>query len=257
MPTSTRIVGWDSSPTNVPGADDMTKEFYSRTSMGADFERNPVLGVQGAQLRLLESSHPGQLLRVLDLGCGAGTPSKVLMGDETRFSVIGADLSRNALDAYVGATARAGVQLDAQRLPFADGSFDVVVSDDVVEHLVDTDAYACEIRRVLSDGGWLFLSTPNLAAWFNRVALLAGMQPAFTEVSFEKIFGRKGEDIVGHLRIFTSRSIREFLEYHGFECVDVRGARFDALPDWLRQVDGAFARIPSIAGNTVIAARRR
>jgi 2-polyprenyl-3-methyl-5-hydroxy-6-metoxy-1,4-benzoquinol methylase len=235
----------------------MTREFYAATSMGADFERNPVLGVQGAQLQLLDESHPRQTLRVLDLGCGAGTPSKVLMRDTDRYAVVGADLSRAALDAYIAATGRAGVQLDAQRLPFADGSFDVVVSDDVVEHLVDTDAYAKEIHRVLAPGGWLFLSTPNLAAWFNRGALLAGIQPAFTEVSFEKVFGRHGSDIVGHLRIFTHRSIREFLEHHRFDCVDVKGARFDALPGWLRTIDGVFARVPSLAGNTVIAARRR
>jgi 2-polyprenyl-3-methyl-5-hydroxy-6-metoxy-1,4-benzoquinol methylase len=236
----------------------VTKEFYASTSMGADFDRNPVLGVQGAQLQLLDSSHPsGAQIRVLDLGCGAGTPSKVLMQDTNRYSVVGADLSESALSAYVEATGRSGVQLDAQRLPFADGSFDVVVSDDVVEHLVDTDSYAHEIRRVLVPGGWLFLSTPNLAAWFNRLALLAGMQPAFTEVSFEKVFGRHGSDIVGHLRIFTSKSIQQFLEHHGFDCVDVRGARFDALPRSLAKVDAAFARMPSLAGNTVIAARRR
>lgn len=235
----------------------MTKEFYASTSMGAEFHRNPVLGVQGAQLKLLETSHPTGTIRVLDLGCGAGTPSKVLMRDAGRYAVVGGDLSPSALDAYVQATGRSGVRLDAQRLPFADGSFDVVVSDDVVEHLVDTDAYAREIHRVLAVGGWLFLSTPNLAAWFNRLALLAGMQPAFTEVSFEKVFGRHGSDIVGHLRIFTSRSITQFLAYHGFECVDVRGARFDALPRSLQKVDAAFARLPSLAGNTVIAARRR
>lgn len=235
----------------------MTKEFYKSTSMGADFERNPVLGVQRTQLQLLASSHPHGTLRVLDLGCGAGTPSRILMSDTERYSVVGADLSRAALDAYVAGTGRAVVQLDAQHLPFADDSFDVVISDDVVEHLVDTDSYAREIRRVLSARGWLFLSTPNLAAWFNRAALAAGMQPAFTEVSFERVFGRRGDDIVGHLRIFTSRSIRQFLDHHGFDCVDVRGARFDALPSWLRAVDGAFARVPSLAGNTVIAARRR
>ena len=226
----------------------MTREFYSKTSMGAGFEHNPVLEVQGRQLQLLSPSASSRPLRVLDLGCGAGTPTRLLMRDPSRFEVFGADLSRQALTEYASTTDRPVAQLDAQRLAFQDESFDVVVSDDVVEHLVDTDSYAKEIRRVLVPGGWLFLSTPNLAAWFNRIGLLAGLQPAFTEVSFEKVFGRPGDDIVGHLRIFTHKSIRQFLSHHGFECVDVKGARFDAVPSWLRIVDAAFARHSVVGG---------
>jgi len=233
----------------------MTGQFYATTAMGADFVKNPILGVQARQLKLIDRSGP-TTLRVLDLGCGAGTPTKLLMSDENEYQVIGADLSAQALDAYVRDTQRGAVQLDAQRLPFAASSFDIVVSDDVIEHLVDTDAYAREISRVLVPRGWLFLSTPNLAAWFNRIGLLFGMQPAFTEVSFEKIFGRPGDDIVGHLRLFTSKSTRQFLTHHGFEVVDVRGARFEAMPRIVRPIDRAMARFPSLDGNTVIAARK-
>lgn len=233
----------------------MTKTFYSKTSMGTDFTRNPILGVQGPQLSLIDPPQ-NQRLRVLDLGCGAGTPSKSLMDDVSKYHVVGADLSEQALERYVNDTKRCGVKLDAQHLPFGDNSFDVIVSDDVIEHLVDTDSYAREIFRVLSPRGWLLLSTPNLAAWFNRIALVFGIQPAFSEVSFEKIFGRPGNDIVGHLRLFTSRSTCEFLNYHGFEIIDLRGARFDAIPARARFIDSFFARFPSLAGNTVVAARK-
>lgn len=233
----------------------MTRAFYAETAMGDGFDRNPVLAVQSRQFQSLLPQDTEKPLRVLDLGCGAGTPSRHVMADPTRYQVVGADLSRAALDAYTLSTQRPAVQLDAQKLPFADASFDVVVSDDVIEHLVDTDEYAKEIKRVLEPGGWLFLSTPNLGAWFNRLSLLMGIQPAFTEVSFEKVFGRPGSDIVGHLRVFTARSIKEFLVHHGFELVDVRGVPFDAIPRWLGPVDRALARVPSLAGNSVIAAR--
>jgi 2-polyprenyl-3-methyl-5-hydroxy-6-metoxy-1,4-benzoquinol methylase len=232
----------------------VTKSFYDTVAMGRDFHRNPVLAAQAAQFRTWIDGHTSQL-DVLDLGCGGGTPTRHLMADADRFNVIGADLSRAAVDAYVADTGRAAVQLDAQRLPFGPDRFDLVVSDDVIEHLVDTDSYAREIRRVLRPGGWLLLSTPNLAAWFNRLSLLVGVQPAFTEVSFEKIFGRPGDDIVGHLRLFTSRAIREFLVHHGFELVDVRGVAFEALPRWIAPLDRLVARVPSLAGNTVIVAR--
>jgi SAM-dependent methyltransferase len=120
--------------------------------MGADFSHNPVAAVQGGQLELITRA-PSQRLRVLDLGCEAGTPTQILMSDASHYHVIGADLSLQALARYVDDTQRSGIQLDALRLPFADGSFDIVVSDDVIEHLVDTDSYTREISRVLSPNG--------------------------------------------------------------------------------------------------------
>jgi len=234
----------------------VTSAFYSRTSMGADFSHNPVVDVQGGQLELITRA-PSQRLRVLDLGCEAGTPTQILMSDASPYHVIGADLSLQALVRYVDDTQRSGIQLDALRLPFADGSFDIVVSDDVIEQLVDTDSFTREISRVLSPNGWLFLSTPNLAAWFNRIVLLFGIEPAFSEVSFEKVFGRPGDDVVGHLHLFTSQSICEFLNFHEYDIVDIRRARFEAIPRVARPMDGLAARCPSIAGNTVVAARKK
>jgi SAM-dependent methyltransferase len=234
----------------------MTKEFYGTTAMGRGFERNPVLGPQREQISRFVAPSPSKI-SVLDLGCGAGTTTSQLFGDQPeRFRIVGADVSLQALAQYHDTTRRPGVRLDAQHLPFADKSFDVVVSDDVVEHLVDTDEYAREIHRVLVPNGLLLLTTPNLAAWFNRLALLAGYQPAFTEVSFERVFGRPGDDIVGHLRLFTSRSIEQFLVHHGFSILETRGARFDALPRRLQPLDALMARFPRFSGNTVIAARR-
>lgn len=236
------------------GSETTEADFYRGTKMGEGFEHNPVLDVQRRQLEGLASRF-GTVIRVLDLGCGAGTTTRQLVSDTARYQVVGADISPTALAAFAEATGRPGVRLSAPALPFRPDSFDLVISDDVVEHLVDTDQYAREIRRVLRPGGWLMLSTPNLAAWFNRIALLVGLQPAFTEVSFERVFGRPGEDIVGHLRVFTWRSISEFLEYHGFEIVEVEGARFEAMRGAAATVDGFARRFVSLAGNTVLVAR--
>lgn len=229
------------------------RSFYDGSAMGEGWSANPVLDRQRAFLARLGES--ASLRRVLDLGCGHGTNTQVLFPDRKAVSVTGLDISQRAVGAYLTTTGAPAVLATGEALPFGDAMFDLVVSDDVIEHLVDTDTYAKEIHRVLRPGGYLTLSTPNLAAWFNRVALAVGMQPAFSEVSFERVFGRPGSDLVGHLRLFTTRAIVEFLEFHGFRIIDIAGVRFDALPRRVRPIDDFFARFPRLAGSAVVLAQ--
>ena len=119
----------------------MTAGFYEGTAMGAGFRHNPVLAVQRRQLAALVTNGSRDAYSVLDLGCGAGTTTSEVFGGDSRMHVIGADLSPTALRAYADTVGRPAVQVDATRLPFGSASFDVVISDDVVEHLVDTDSY--------------------------------------------------------------------------------------------------------------------
>jgi SAM-dependent methyltransferase len=53
------------------------------------------------------------------------------------------------------------------RFPFEDGTFDAVVSNQVIEHLFDTDLFLAEAFRVLRAGGVVVTSTENLASWHN------------------------------------------------------------------------------------------
>jgi ubiquinone/menaquinone biosynthesis C-methylase UbiE len=55
------------------------------------------------------------------------------------------------------------LQGDAQNLPFADDSFDLVISCETIEHLPDAPRALREMRRVSRPGGKLFLTTPNYA----------------------------------------------------------------------------------------------
>jgi arsenite methyltransferase len=101
---------------------------------------------------------PGE--RVLDVGCGAGTDSLVaaqMVGPEG--SVIGIDMTPEMLAkarAAADALAVANVELvesEAERLPFADESFDVVISNGVIDLIPDKDAVFSELFRVLRPGG--------------------------------------------------------------------------------------------------------
>jgi arsenite methyltransferase len=98
--------------------------------------------------------------RVLDLGSGAGTDSLVaaqMVGDEGR--VVGIDMTPEMLAKARAAAAEMGagnvefVEGEGERLPFADGSFDVVISNGVIDLIPDKDAVFAELFRVLAPGG--------------------------------------------------------------------------------------------------------
>jgi arsenite methyltransferase len=101
---------------------------------------------------------PGE--RVLDLGSGAGTDSLVaaqMVGE--RGSVTGIDMTPAMLAKARAAAAEMGVanvefvESEAEQLPFPDGSFDVVVSNGVIDLIPDKDAVFSELFRVLAPGG--------------------------------------------------------------------------------------------------------
>jgi SAM-dependent methyltransferase len=98
--------------------------------------------------------------RVLDLGSGAGTDSLVaaqMVGPEG--SVTGIDMTPEMLAKARGAAAALGVgnvefvEGEAEHLPFPDASFDVVVSNGVIDLIPDKDAVFAELYRVLAPGG--------------------------------------------------------------------------------------------------------
>jgi arsenite methyltransferase len=101
---------------------------------------------------------PGE--RVLDLGSGAGTDSLIAaqMVGETG-SVTGIDMTpemlrkARAAAAEMGATNVEFLESEAERLPFPDASFDVVISNGVIDLVPDKDAVFAELNRVLAPGG--------------------------------------------------------------------------------------------------------
>ena len=100
--------------------------------------------------------------RVLDLGSGAGTDSLIaaqMVGPGG--SVTGIDMTPQMRDKAAAAAAEMGianvefVEGEAERLPFSDRSFDVVVSNGVIDLIPDKDAVFAELHRVLVPGGRL------------------------------------------------------------------------------------------------------
>jgi SAM-dependent methyltransferase len=195
---------------------------------------------------------------VLDIGCGDGSAAATAARALAGHRIVGVDWSQDALRRAARRLPQVvRGELSDGGLPFASGSADAVLFSEVVEHLVDPDGALDELRRVLRPGGHLMLSTPNLAAWYNRALLLGGVQPVFSEVSLRRVHGRPGSQVVGHLRLFTARALREFVTASGFEVVRLEGAPFHGVPRPLRPLDRLACGLPSLSSILLVHARKR
>ncbi|MGW5362893.1 class I SAM-dependent methyltransferase [Actinopolymorpha pittospori] len=114
--------------------------------------------------------------RVLDFGCGTGYGAHRISPECG--SITGVDVSASAIDFardhYQAARLdfRHIAPVEQEPLPFADASFDVVLSFQVIEHVPDADRYLAEAARVLAPGGVLVVATPD-----RTTRLLRGQRP--------------------------------------------------------------------------------
>jgi SAM-dependent methyltransferase len=110
---------------------------------------------------------------LLDVGCGAG-----FIFEKRQNQIIGVDINRAS--SKIAKQKMGDVILaDLNRgIPIRSKAIDIVYSDQVIEHLIDTDMFAEEILRVVKDDGFAVIGTENLASWHNIYALLLGKQPS-------------------------------------------------------------------------------
>jgi methionine biosynthesis protein MetW len=192
----------------------------------------------------LFQKHLGRAEKLLDIGCGIGAVGLNLQEALNASDVYGVEIE----ESRVAEARRRGLQvfqadLNQGPLPFEDETFDAIFCGEIIEHVVDPDHLLDEIGRTLRPDGLCVLTTPNLAVWYNRIALLFGWQPFDTSVSFRHEVGRPKLLVTDygcrdHLRVFAFRALRELLMIHGFRILGVKGC---SLSDVI---------VPSVAWNT-------
>jgi SAM-dependent methyltransferase len=137
---------------------------------------------------------------ILEIGSGTGNLLHRLTSDGYRAR--GVEINRDLVEEGRRWHGDLPLQLvEGVRLPFGDGSFDLVLSFDVFEHIPDSDAHLAEVRRVLRPGGYYLMQTPN----------------KWTNVIFETIRWRSFTKFrADHCSLHTLRQLTARLARHGF-----------------------------------------
>jgi ubiquinone/menaquinone biosynthesis C-methylase UbiE len=157
---------------------------------------------------------------LVDVGCGTGWYAAGLgrsTSDLPRLRVIGVDLSAGMLAQAQAAGAQLLIQADATRLPFADGSVDVLVTRGVLHHLESPAAAFLEWRRVLRPTGSVVLSSEPTAAVDRHGALLVAAllrvfrRPLPPEDDFWEV-----ASMAANLHVFTPDELGEPARAAGF-----------------------------------------
>ncbi len=187
---------------------------------------------------LLASTAAGREIRtMLDVGCGPGgyTLQHAEALGLSLDHVHGVECNPDHLKTAGAHFQVRRVDLETDRLPYDDGSVDLVVCNQVLEHIKNVFWVLAEMDRVLTLGGVLALGIPNLTSLLNRPVLLIGRQPVTIEIGGP------------HVRGFAHRDFREFLLTHpGFRLAAQSGSSLYPWPaklgaEWLAK------RLPSLS----------
>lgn len=163
-------------------------------------------------------------LKILDFGCGAGFLSVKL----SKFSDVTAiDLSDKAIELLQEKCPQIrAICGDVLKFDFEEGSFDIVISEEVIEHVNDQPEYLRRASKYLKKGGCLILTTPNKAimdkyrpGWSNQPIenllneneLRALLFPYFKIRELSTIIFGAGH--TGWLRILNSVKLNKLLSY--------------------------------------------
>jgi SAM-dependent methyltransferase len=101
--------------------------------------------------------------------------------------------------------------------PYPDGHFDLVIAGEIIEHLVSDPMHMLlEARRILAEGGFLLVTTPNVASITSVAKTLDGHDNPQIFFLYQRPADGEAPEI-GHMREYTAHELGEAVKAAGFE----------------------------------------
>ena len=172
---------------------------------------------QERRLALIRRYAPLERGRVLDVGCGIGTYVRKLR--EFTEQAYGIDIDAARL--RQGAQAVPGLALaSAEHLPFAEGSLDVILLNEVIEHVGDDALTLREACRAVRPGGYIVIFAPNRLFPFETHGVYVGKRYVFGNVPLVNYLpGFLRRRLVPHARAYLKRDLRAITDGLNVEVV--------------------------------------
>jgi len=160
--------------------------------------------------------------RLLDIGCSCGYFLEVAAA--AGFDVHGLEFSASAIAAAAPAVRSRIRRVRVEDLTTGDGAFDVISAFDIIEHLTEPVEFLRRTRTLLSNNGWLVISTPDARHWLRP--LMRSRWPMLQPMQ--------------HVSLFTGEALTRALTQAGYRHITI-GPAFKVL-----SIDYLIGQLPTL-----------
>lgn len=183
---------------------------------------------------------------VLDIGAGHGDDLLIAKKFNPKANLYGIEVYETYANELrqLGITVHS-INIEKDALPFATQSMDVVIANQIMEHVKEVFWLMHEISRTLKVGGGLIIGVPNLASFHNRLLLLLGRQPSTIQNNS------------AHVRGYTKNDLLNLLDScfpGGYDLQRFGGSNFYPFPSFLAKPLAKF--LPNSAWSIFLLLRK-
>ena len=194
----------------------------------------------------------GKNIKILDIGCHDGVYTRRIIEASGSKNVWGLEImpenaklaKENGVKVVIGDIEK--------KFPFKDNEFDVIFSNQVIEHVKDCDFFMKEVYRILKPGGVTIHSTENGSSWHNILASIFGWQ-IFSLTNFSHITRNIGNPLSAHsgeeaeadswlhVRIWNYQGLNDYFKAFKYKKVKTYGAGYHPPIPYLHKIDPRHA----------------
>ena len=189
------------------------------------------------QKLLISLAERNNSAKLLDVGCNDGNFTLEVARYIGTSEIYGIEINEDCAKEAQNKGIKVKICDVNKEFPFENDYFDVVISHQVLEHLLNTDNFFSEIHRVLKPKGYAVISTSNLSSLHSIFFILLGMQPTILHPSEIQVGNfLYGNKTPGHIKAFNVSALKDLSRYHNFDVEKIVGSGIYMLPKVISRI---------------------